>query len=84
MDKNELELGATPASLEELAAKGNRPKVRIDKLLRDAAEQMSEGMIIGYEKVVVYSVHSLISFYFVAECPLKKGENIQRKSVCVF
>ena len=30
-------MGATPASVEELNAKGARPKVRIDKLLREAA-----------------------------------------------
>ena len=39
--EEELELGATPSSLEELAQKGGRPKVRIDKLLRDAAAKTS-------------------------------------------
>jgi hypothetical protein len=37
--KDELEMGATPASLEEL--KSQRPKVRIDKLLRKAASKES-------------------------------------------
>lgn len=35
--EEELDMGATPSSLEELNAKGARPKVRIDKLLREAA-----------------------------------------------
>lgn len=35
--QEELELGATPASLEEL--KSERPKVRINKLLQEAASQ---------------------------------------------
>ena len=37
VDQDELDLGATPSTQEELAQKGGRPKVRIDKLLRDAA-----------------------------------------------
>lgn len=40
--EDELELGATDASKEELAQKGGRPKVRIDKLLREAASKASE------------------------------------------
>eukprot|EP00978_Attheya_sp_CCMP212_P011809 scaffold29344_cov58-Attheya_sp.AAC.1 len=36
--KDELELGTTTSSIEELSSKGSRPKVRIDKLLRQAAE----------------------------------------------
>lgn len=35
--KDELDMGSTPASEKELNAKGARPKVRIDKLLREAA-----------------------------------------------
>lgn len=35
--EDELDMGTTPSSLEELSAKGARPKVRIDKLLREAA-----------------------------------------------
>lgn len=42
VDQGELDLGATPSSQEELAQKGGRPKVRIDKLLRDAAAKTSE------------------------------------------
>lgn len=40
--EDELELGATDASKEELAQKGGRPKVRIDKLLREAATKAAE------------------------------------------
>ena len=42
VDQGELDLGATSSSQEELAQKGGRPKVRIDKLLRDAAAKTSE------------------------------------------
>jgi adrenodoxin-NADP+ reductase len=35
--ETELDMGATAASLEELNGSAARPKVRIDKLLRDAA-----------------------------------------------
>lgn len=37
VEEDELDMGTTPASKEELSAKGSRPKVRIDKLLREAA-----------------------------------------------
>lgn len=37
VNEYELDMGTTPASLEELSAEGARPKVRIDKLLREAA-----------------------------------------------
>jgi len=37
VDAAELDLGTTPATLEELAMPGNRSKVRIDQLLRYAA-----------------------------------------------
>ncbi|CAB9522373.1 Probable ferredoxin/ferredoxin--NADP reductase [Seminavis robusta] len=39
--EEELDLGETPASKQELEQKGSRPKVRINKLLRDAAAASS-------------------------------------------
>jgi len=42
VDEKELEMGATLASQEELKAPGGRPKVRIDKLLRDAATNTAQ------------------------------------------
>jgi len=39
VDQNELDAGATPASIEELNGPGSRPKVRIDQLLRDTASK---------------------------------------------
>jgi len=41
VDAAELDAGTTDASLEELNGPGSRPKVRIDKLLRDAAAKTS-------------------------------------------
>jgi len=41
--KDELDLGATPSSLEELSQKGSRPRVRIDTLLRETAEKEATG-----------------------------------------
>lgn len=49
---DELDLGATPASQEELSAKGSRPKVRIDKLLKEAAKKASTGMLLLYHWVL--------------------------------
>jgi adrenodoxin-NADP+ reductase len=37
--QEELEMGSTPASLEELQARDGRPKVRIDKLLQETASK---------------------------------------------
>ena len=37
--KEELEMGMTDASVEELKGPGGRPKTRIDKLLQDAASE---------------------------------------------
>ena len=42
--EDELELGTTPATQEELAQTGSRPKVRIDRLLREAASKSKERM----------------------------------------
>jgi adrenodoxin-NADP+ reductase len=41
--EDELDLGATPASVEELNGPGGRPRVRIDKLLREASQQDTPG-----------------------------------------
>ena len=42
VNEEELELGATSASQEELKAPGGRPKVRIDKLLRDVSTNTAQ------------------------------------------
>lgn len=40
---DELDMGMTPASQEELIGPGGRPKSRIDKLLREAAGRFPYG-----------------------------------------
>jgi len=43
VSQEELDLGNTSSSKEELGSRASRPKIRIDKLLRDAAAKREEG-----------------------------------------
>jgi hypothetical protein len=76
--EDELELGTTPASKEELDHQAARPKVRIDKLLREAASKAFDG------KSCVELLHVTVSCTVVSAltpaCLLEQKKVVKKKS----
>jgi hypothetical protein len=87
VNSEELDLSATPSSLEELSAKGARAKVRIDKLLRDAAAKASEGenFISKMVEDALYLTYACKTADIYLSCFIryKTWESTAKKFICV-
>lgn len=69
--EDELDMGTTQASLEELNAPGARPKIRIDKLLRNAA--LLKSGFQGLKEVVLRFLLNPIKFIPDQDDPTRVG-----------
>ena len=78
--KEELEMGMTDASIEELKGPGGRPKTRVDKLLQDAASQSDELkgklMLYSYRNVLQSTIFAILTLF-------SHREKVSRDSISV-